>query len=366
MSKTFRTAVFDLCKLLSEHPETEKISKTIRDMRIVVESEDDDHKNIKMPSHGDLVYIGSHQRVQFLGYLLADESVEDINKKPPFHATHLEPEERKIIEMAHKTIRMFIDLCISDFKDKYPKASIILDPYYQFNRPRLMDTVLPFLERDDFLECVEAFKEGKVYRKLVNNDILKLLEIVDENMLRQVAELQKKQLEGDMKSISRETEEYLRKIQTNSDIGEVEIMTTYFIYCYALRCSLETAAQMMYEAILGEKMEVMSNDNIMKIPEQSQNLVYEKYVVLIQEALLGAGGKSVGSIVLLVCDPTDTYHIKEFGKIVALTVSVNNELGSSSKVTMITVDEELNGIHTLTNAIIKTKLGNCPVIFHGN
>ena len=57
-------------------------------------------------------------------------------------------------------------------------------------------------------------------------------------------------------------------------------------------------------------------------------------------------------------------HIKEFGEMIAMTVDLIGEFGSSSKVTLITVDEELNPIHGYTDAVMKTKLGQSPVVFH--
>ena len=361
MSKSFRNTVFALCKKLSKHSESYKIRKTIHDMTVVVESKDDDQNIIKRPSHGDLAYIGSHQHIQFLGYLLADESVNDINNKQPFHATHLESEERQMIEKAHQTIRLFIDMCIEDVKEKYPRCSIILDPYFQYNRPKLSDNVDSFLGRDDYRECIETFKAGKVYKKIINNDALQLLERVDDNMLRQLAVLQKKQFTDDLKSITKETNEYFEKIRTNSEIGIVEVLMTYCIYCYALRCSIETAIQMFFEAILGEDMVVMDNDNIIDLSDHKRNIVYEMYTILSQDIFWGIAGRSVGSLSLLTCDPTDTQHIKEFGVIVKTTDSFHNEFGNTSKITIISVDDELNMIHRFTDAIMETNLGKSTV-----
>lgn len=365
MGKCFRNAVFDLCKKLSKHSESDKIRKTIHDMTVVVESGDDDHNIINRPPHGDLAYIGSHQHIQFLGYLLADESVEDINKKPPFHATHLESEERQIIEKAYQTIRLFIDMCIEDVKEKYPRCSILLDPYFQYNRPKTSDNVVSFLGRDDYQECIDAFKAGKVYKKIINNEALALLERVDDNMLRHLAVLQKKQFTDDLKSLTKETTEYYRKIQTDSQFGTAEVLMTYCIYCYALRCSIEIAIQMFFEAILGENMTVMNNDNIIDLSDHKINIVYEMYTILIQDIIWGIAGRSVGSLALLICDPTDTKHIKEFGVIVATTVSFQNEFGNSSKITIVSVDDELNMIHGFTDTIMETNLGKSKVEFKG-
>ena len=356
MGRKFRDAVFDLCKRLSTHPESERIRKTIHDMMVFSEFDGNDSKSIKRPSHGDLAHIGLDQRVQFLGYLLADESVEDINANSPFHVTHLATEERLIIEEAYKTIRLFIDLCIDEIKGKYPKASMLLDPYCQYNQPKVADGVISFLNEDDFQGCIETFKNGKIYKQIINNSTLQIIEGFDKNTIKQIEYLQNKQFSDDLKSASKETIDFFRKIDTVSKIDTADILMAYTIYCRALRRSLEIAAQMIFEAIMGEKMTIMNVDNIIDLTDHHSDIVYEKYVVLIQDVLFRSIGKRTGSLALLVCDPTDEYHIKEFGVIVALTVSFQNEYGSTSKVTIVTVDDELNEIHTLTDAIMKTDL----------
>ena len=82
------------------------------------------------------------------------------------------------------------------------------------------------------------------------------------------------------------------------------------------------------------------------------------------KVFLGFAGSRVGSIALLTCNPTETHHIKEFAEMIAMTVNLMGEFGSSSKVTMITVDEDLNPIHRYTDSVMETKLGQSPVIVH--
>ncbi len=107
----------------------------------------------------------------------------------------------------------------------------------------------------------------------------------------------------------------------------------------------------------------MNNDNIIDLVDHQNNIVYEKYVVFTQKVMLGFKGSGVGSMSLLTCDPSETNHIKEFSEMIAITVNLIGEFGSSSKVTIVTVDEELNPIYRYTDAIMETKLGQSPVIF---
>lgn len=364
MGVSFRTAVFNLCKKMASSSEAEQVRNLINNLSTVVETKDDDPNIIKRPPHGDLSYIGSHQRIQFLGYLFADESVDEINKKEPFSVTHLDGNERQVIEGAYNTLRMFLDACISDIKDKYPNIGLLVDPYSRYRQPSLQYNVKPLLSKSEVKECVEAFKLGKLYKKTISNEVFQFFESVDTRTIHQLIALQEKQFANDMNTITKETEDFYYKVVMNNDIRTAEIMMMFTSYCYALRQSLGLAIQMLYEAIIGLDMPVMNNENIIDLANHINDIVYEKYVILTQGVMLGFAGSGVGSVALLTCDPSDLNHIKEFGEIIAMSVSFAGEFGSSSKVTMITVDEELNPIHRFTDAILGTPLGQSPIVVH--
>ena len=218
-----------------------------------------------------------------------------------------------------------------------------------------------FVEAIEFKECADAFKRGKVYSRLFENEALRVLENVDDNIIRQLCAIQRRQFTEDFKATTKETEEYIQKITSRNEFNMPDLLLTYSTYCYALRQSLTIASQMLFEAILGHDMLVMNNDNIIDIADHKVDSVYQKYTVLIQDAIIGFSGGEVGSIVLLSCTPTDNNQIKCFGVVFALTVSLIGEFGQSSKITFVTVDEELNEIHHLTDTIMSTKIGTVPV-----
>lgn len=361
MKNDFKSAVFRLCKKLSVSEEAKNIRDIIHDMSVVVTTENDDPKVWKRPPHGDLAQIAAHNRLQFLGYLLADDSVDDINKTPPFKATHLDEKERSIIENAYATLQLFIDECTNELIARNPKIALLVDPYSLHRRPQLQTPASSFVEAIEFKECADAFKRGKVYSRLFENEALRVLENVDDNIIRQLCAIQRRQFTEDFKATTKETEEYIQKITSRNEFNMPDLLLTYSTYCYALRQSLTIASQMLFEAILGHDMLVMNNDNIIDIADHKVDSVYEKYTVLIQDAIIGFSGGEVGSIVLLSCTPTDNNQIKCFGVVFALTVSLIGEFGQSSKITFVTVDEELNEIHHLTDTIMSTKIGTVPV-----
>lgn len=361
MSTSFRNAVFNLCKELSTNSDALDVRSTIHDMSVVITTKEDDPKVWKRPPHGDLAQIASHHRIQFMGYLLADESVEDINKTQPFQATHLNCDERKTIEAAHKALLLFISECVQDIKNKYPKAYLLIDPYSLYRSPQNKTDAESFLSKQDIADCVRAFKAGKIYKKLFENDTLQILESADENAIRQLSAIQQKQFGEDFNAISKETDGFINRIQSNTGITLPDLLMVSSTYCYALKKSLMIALQMLYDAIVGHDMLVMDNENIINIETREKNSIYEKYAILIQGATWGNRGGDVGSIVLLSCNPSDYDQIKNFGIVFSLTVSFVGEFGDTSKITMVTVDDELNEIHILTDTIISSRIGAVPV-----
>lgn len=55
---------------------------------------------------------------------------------------------------------------------------------------------------------------------------------------------------------------------------------------------------------------------------------------------------------LVDCDPYPKHHMHEFGVIQSYSASFNGEMGNTSKVTMMVVDDLLNPYYLLTNRII--------------
>lgn len=366
MSVSFRSAVFNLCNKVEQMSDSIAIKKTIDNMTFILEKKDEDTNVIPRPPHGDFASISSHHRIQFLGYLLTDESVENINSQPPFHVTGLDQDERKTIELAYNTVDFFISTCLEELRNRFPKTGIFLDPYFKYKKPRLIYDKESFLTEADLQECKNSFENTKLYKKVLENDMLLILEKVDSNMLRQLAFSQQTQFDNDYDEVSKETRTFLDKLHRNTNFDSTDIMAVYSIYCHALRRSLFESAQMLYNAILGSNMLVMNNDNIIKLSGPHNNSVYEKYTTLIQGAVFDAYGGDVGSIALLVCDPSSNNHIKEFGIISSMTVSMNRELGDTSKITMVTVDDDLNPIHSMTDFIVGTTIGQSKVIYHRN
>lgn len=356
MRGDFKKAVFKLCRKCAESSRAEEIRRIIKNITVIKNKPLSDSPNINNPTHGDLAYIASQNKIQFLGYLLADDSLEFINNNTNFHATHLYDEERHIIETAHLGLKVFIESCISEIKKNFPQSSILVNPYSNYQEPQIKTDAISFFTSEDLFECVESFKEGEIYKKILQDNILCLFENTSEDEIINLGLTLNKQLKKDFNEITDETQDFLKSINKDCNTPP-ELMIAYSIYCYALQQSLKNAVEMLFEAIIGEEFPVLNNDNIIKLCNKNSNAVYEKYTVLCQDVFFGLSGSKIGSVALLSCEPMDNYHIKEFGEIFSETVSFSTELGQSSKISLVTIDEDLNPIHLLTNRILKSPMG---------
>lgn len=356
MGKDFKTAVFRLCKKWSESSQAKEIRQVIKDITLLKNVPFSDESNINNPTHGDLAYIASQNKIQFLGYLLVDDSLEYVNNNTNFCATHLSDEERHIIETAHLGLTLFIESCIGEIKKKFPQSSILINPYSNYHEPQIKTDATSFFTSEDLYECVESFKKGALYNKILQDDILRLFENTSEAEIVNLGLTINKQLKKDFEEMTDETQDFLESLYKDCNTPP-EIMVAYSFYCYALQQSLKNAVEMLFEAIIGEEFLVLNNDNIIKLDNKNNNTVYEKYTVLCQDVFFGISGSKIGSVVLLSCEPMDNYHIKKFGVIFSETVSISTELGHSSKISLVTIDENLNPIHLLTNRILESSMG---------
>lgn len=367
MEDNFRTAVFKLCKKLPQRQEVNTIRKAIRDLSVVAKSENEQNGVFQRPTvHGDLAYISQSQHLQFLGYLLIDESVDDINKNNFFKATKLSDEERYPFEMGYLTTTFLIDSCIKRLSEKWPVASQLLNPYVKYKEPEIHTNAKSFLTKDEIEECVSSFCNIDIYKKIYSNDALFPIEQSNMKVIKQLSAAQEKQFVEDLKSPTEEIKNYISKIQNNRSFGISEIVQTYLILCESLRVSLANAVQLIYESIIGNDLLVMNNDCVINLSGPKSDLVYEKYNVLIQNNSFFIKGFEIGSIALLTIDLNKNQHIKEFGSIVSLTYSTDQEFGSSTKIGIITVDCNLNSIHNLTDIILSSDIGKASVKYNNS
>lgn len=141
-----------------------------------------------------------------------------------------------------------------------------------------------------------------------------------------------------------------------------DIIMAEILLILGLRKTLENASSLLFTALVGEDLIVLDNNNIINIDKNFSNILHKVFQISCNDIFLARSDNTVGNILLIDCFPNEKNHIHEFGYITSYTANWSQEVGNTSKITAITVDDTLNPIYTLTNEIIKKEFP--PVINH--
>ncbi len=350
-SGEYRSEVFKLCNKLKAEKQTKELSSLISNMSFV--EEDPGTGYIKQNSYGDFAYVAKRSNNQFHGFLFVDDNINTIALPDYLKVEKLSNNARFLIEQGDKTLKRFVELCTGELK----KSSSILgeasNPYFLFKDVNYISAANSILKDEDLEPVVSAFKKGRVYRALVDTDATKILHKADalkmQPLMLWVEEEMKKSFGT---TISYQIKKFALTI-TDRYENTADIMMALVILIYALKESLRMACQLLYEAIYGGGLVVLNNNNIINIEKPHNDIIGEKYKVLVQESSLKHISRNMGSVLLMDCDPTDVLHIHDFGMITAITESFACDMGNTIKYSFITVDDELINIHILTERIIE-------------
>lgn len=360
MSKDFRHEVFELCKVLQKKQLAKEVGTVMYNLSVTTESEKCDE--IRRNVHGDLACIAQHSNTEFHGFLFIDENINKIDIPKFFQAEHLTPEERTLIERGHKTLTRFIDLCLSDIADKSHLVAEAMNPYFLYKEVTCSQKAESLLADTELLPAVTAFKNGAVYKALMDANFTMVFEKTDVNAMRSLVGSLQKEIDNSLGgNATKDLSDFSLKLADEpKDVAE--IMFAFSILMVALKESLKLSCQLLYRAICGIELTVLNNDNIINIEKRTSNVISEFFKVFVQGLPIDYTNSEMGSILLIDCDLPYERHIHKFGMVIAETMNLSGEFGQTTKYSFVTVDKELILIHQLTERILHRGL---PKIIKG-
>lgn len=358
----FRSEVFKLCKVIEKKIEAIEIKNLIHDLSVHVEKKSSNGVDADIiPNRSDFGYVSKHSSNQFYGFLYTDEHIESYRELFP-KIEHLEENEKKIIAQGHVTVMALVDGCLHDVKENYPVLYDAINPYSKYKFIKTISEKSIFCE-EEFRNAINAFKNSKVYQKLFSSQIVDVFnDIPQEQMKMLLGVMDRDIIQTPLDVVPEDIRDFsIRILHKVKDVTDV--MMAEAVLVLALRESLAAACQLLFVALVGEDLIVLNNDNIISIENHQSNSLYEVMTVLVEDILIRYSTELPGDVLLIDCDPNDNHHIHEFGIVRSATISFNNETGQTSKVSFVTIDEDMNLLHNLTDAIIKAKFP--PVVKSG-
>lgn len=350
---TFRNEVFNICKKLQKKDKSHEISSLIKDLTVTIENKETGE--VINNKHGEFAYIAKHSNNQFHGYLFVDENIETINKLEPFRVEKLSQEERENIEIGHRTLSKFVKLCLEDFALKSTSIAESMSPYSIYKKVNFDSNGDMLLSEEEMKPAVDAFKKGAVYQTLLNSNLTTLFKNTPFQEIMTLLDITGKEIQKSYDDFDSDIEQF-SLVKTNGCENIKDVTICVSVLMFALKESLRMACNLFYEAICGDDLIVLNNDNIINIENASSNRIVKRYKVLIQNIYHHIAGDSMGSVLLIDCETALGMKIHEFGMIVAATISFAGEMGCTTKYTFLVVNEELINIHIITDFILEKGL----------
>lgn len=340
----FRSEVFKLCKIIQKRAETNIVNDTY--LRLFTSKSEE----CVISQYSMFHEVAKHGNNQFYGYLYANEHTDDY-KKILQGITPLPDTDIQIFARAHATIYALIKECVKELEISNPKIAKVLDPYSKY-RPITAPAGVSFLVEKEYEKAAEAFRESKLYKKLINSSINTLVEELKPEDIYTMFMVLEKEIVACPLDVVPESVKSLEKCLITKFEKVEEILLAETLMVFALQKSLENACSLLYTALIGEDLCVFNNDNIFDIDKNYSNSL--RRVIQLSAIGIFMNGKSnmEGDIMLIDCDSYPDHHMHEFGVIQSYSASFNDEMGNTSKVTMIVVDDLLNPYYHLTNKII--------------
>ena len=352
--KDFRSAVFDVCKKIQKSADF-SVKELVHEIaRSRIETKPDGTVITDPNDRSDFFYVAKHANNQFYGYLFSDENIGNYKSMFP-QIKGFDAEERKIIENAHATITLFIDECCSDLHRQCPQMAQIVNPYSKY-KPLKNCNGTSYLMASEYQDAVTAFKQSVVYKKVFENDVFNFFgRLKTEHIYQLFGILEKELILSPLDFTPDDIMEFQRRIAEDyKDVNDVSM--GYSILLLSLREMLSVAAQLIFIALIGEDIIVLNNDNIISIDKAQQNSLYHYFTVLVQGVFIVPLTETIGDILLMDCDPWEHRHYHEFGFIRSLTASFAGEDGQTSKITFVTMDENLNTLHIIAKYVMSREL----------
>lgn len=354
---SYRKEIFKLCKKLQKDGETQKIQRLVHNMSVSVEHREAGifHGSL----HGDFAYLAKRSNSQFHGYLYLDEHLEHIEPQIPLNVEHLTEGERALLERGHRTLTRFVELCLGELKEKEPLAAEAADPYFLLCEVSCSAAAEPLLSDKELQPAVDAFQKGKIYQAMLAFDLEKLFQKLQREDMRQLIVAMEKEIgqSYDEEEVSENMQKFSLSLHGKKiRLSAAEYLMSSVAILAALKSSLTTSCQMLYEAICGGDLIVLNNENVIAIEKNFSNALFKSCKVLMQGLYISTISWGVKSVVLLDCDPSETWHLHEFGIVTGMTESIKRDLGETTRLTFAVLDDELNPIHNLTNTIIRARV----------
>jgi hypothetical protein len=328
---SLRSVTYELCKKVWSSKHRTEIKALIWSLNTATEEQ------IKSGNHRSSFGLVARQfRAQALGYLVVNRDRDKIAKDyPPLRWTSgLTHEEICLLAGTHKQLAQLDQVCLSPLTEKNPQFIPAVDPYHRFGY-QLPDEVteVDLFTNKDKNALANNFSQHPAFKIIFESMEIAKKSMPEDQLIKAANGLEVKLLQSGPLHTPKDLD-YLANIP---EVNAPERITfRFFSALLCLRASIDILNELIYQAILVDKLPVFSEKNVIDYETVTAHLGGTGISLLCQpdDIVMDLG-------LALIKDPSFKLPV-DLCRIEAIKVEASNEFGDVAYVLLRQIDEYLN------------------------
>lgn len=293
---------------------------------------------IKKLQASEFGYLARGQHAQILSFLVIDQRKTDIEKKmQPLHIIPLEDEDRILLSGAHKNIVQLNIRCIAPLATELPQCIEAIDPYrkFKYELPEIPDGDI--LSEEALAKMASSFSEHPAIKVAIQSAKSSAIKMTEGKYVEAVSIFYDTLIKAGAYNAP---DDVISIMPGQSKDSPQRIIARHITALTCIKASLSVLDQLVYQAILSNKLPLLDQNNIIEIGQMSNNLVSNGLSLLYQpyEQLCMV---NIYDVVLVKIE-TSGLPLGQLWHVEAIHFESSQEFGSSKELTLREVDENLN------------------------
>ena len=285
-------------------------------------------------------YMARQQRAQLYGYVLLDQMRGELISRDdrPLILPDLDEEERELLLRANAQILELNAHCVQSVLEVFPNAFRALSPYGRFpaitSQPAASE---PLFAPEIFATAAAAFQ---------NHPAIQVARAAPRELIRRIPSdalfdmVQEFESSLTKAGVLKAPGNLIRTIDAVPRSNTQRVLLRYINALTCLRASVRALDQMFYQALISDRLPVLSSDNVIAIQNSTHHYAGHGLRLIYQPD--GATFHLEPGDSLLITDLPDRSDAKGLFRVEATNHEFSQDLGHSSRVDLRQFDDNLN------------------------
>lgn len=294
-------------------------------------------------NQGQIGYLGRHQYVQALGYLMADKKRAELEKTGSLRIEPMGSNEVVLLSSLHKQLVLLNEKCVGAISPKIQQCIKAIDPYNRFNFQMPSDiSGQDILDKDAVAVIAGSFSKHPAMDIAATSMSAATQHMTEDQYIQAVLNFDMNLMKA---GVFKVPEDLAAVIYSQSKDSPSRMLVRQIAALTCIRASLSTLDQLVYQAVLNDKLPLLGDNNIIEIGNLSNNLVGRGLSVIYQPGQ-EAQFVSVWDLAL-VRVPSLHMASAQLWRVEAVHLEYSQDFGTSSEVKLREIDDNLNPYRAL-------------------